>query len=49
MQEAQENSGVHCAGLLCTQDEVITLKEEHLGVIRDQNNVAQIFNEYWYL
>lgn len=47
MQEAQEISGVHC--LLCTQDEVITLMEEHLGVIRDQNNVAQTFNEYWYL
>lgn len=51
MQEAQEISGVHCAGLLCTQDEVIVipLMEEHLGVIRDQNNVAQTFNEYWYL
>ena len=49
MQEAQEISGVHCAGLLCTQDEVITLKEEHLGVIRDKNNVAQVINEYWYL
>ena len=51
MQEAQEISGVHCTGLLCTQDEVIVipLMEEHLGVIRDQNNVAQTFNEYWYL
>lgn len=49
MQEAQEISGVHCTGLLCTQDEVITLKEEYLGVIRDQNNVAQTFHEYWYL
>ena len=34
MQEAQEISGVHCAGLLCKQDEVITLQEEE-GVIRD--------------
>ena len=49
MQEAQEISGVHCTSLLCTQDEVITLMEEHLGVIRDQNSVAQTFNEYWYL
>ena len=49
MQVAKEISGVHCAGLLCTQDEVIILKEEHLGVIRDKNNVAQTFNEYWYL